>query len=95
MDFVKITEQSSLHDNLDQKSVGELLREMNEEDQKVALAVRDCIPQIEKLVEGIVERMQRAVVSSIWARVLVAVLVYWMPARSLLLLVCRLHLSLV
>ena len=31
MDFVKITEQSSLHDNLDQKSVGELLREMNEE----------------------------------------------------------------
>ena len=59
MDFVKITEQSSLHDNLDQKSVGELLREMNEEDQKVALAVRDCIPQIEKLVEGIVERMQK------------------------------------
>lgn len=59
MSFVKITEQSSLHDELDQKSVGELLREMNEEDQKVALAVREAIPQIEKLVEGIVPRMKQ------------------------------------
>ena len=50
MEFKKITEQSSLHDNLDQKSVGQLLVEMNEEDQKVALAVKECIPQIEKLV---------------------------------------------
>ena len=59
MAFTKVTEQSSLHDNLDQKSVGELLREMNAEDQKVALAVRECIPQIEKLVEGIVELIQK------------------------------------
>ena len=59
MAFTKVTEQSSLHDNLDQKSVGQLLVEMNEEDQKVALAVKECIPQIEKLVEGIVERMQK------------------------------------
>lgn len=57
--FTKITEQSSLHDKLDEKSVGELLREMNEEDQKVALAVRAAIPQIERLVEGIVERMKK------------------------------------
>jgi N-acetylmuramic acid 6-phosphate etherase len=33
--------------------------EMNEEDQKVALAVEKTIPQIEKLVEKIVERMKR------------------------------------
>lgn len=57
--FVKITEQPSLHDHLDEKSVGELLREMNEEDQKVAIAVREVIPQIEKLVEGIVPRMRQ------------------------------------
>ncbi len=57
--FIKITEQPSLHDHLDEKSVGELLREMNEEDQKVALAVREVIPQIEKLVEGIVPRMKQ------------------------------------
>ena len=59
MAFVKITEQSSLHDNLDQKNVGELLTLMNQEDQKVALAVHECIPAIEKLVEGIVERMKK------------------------------------
>lgn len=57
--FTKITEQTSLHDHLDEKPVGELLREMNEEDQKVALAVREAIPQIEKLIEGIVPRMKK------------------------------------
>jgi N-acetylmuramic acid 6-phosphate etherase len=59
MEFQKITEQSSLHDNLDKKTVGELLSEMNEEDLKVPLAVSKTLPQIEKLVEMIVERMKR------------------------------------
>jgi len=54
-----VTEQPSLHTNLDKKSVGELLAEMNEEDQKVALAVQKTIPQIEELVTKIVERMKR------------------------------------
>ncbi len=56
--FLLITEQNSLHDNLDKKSVGELLLEMNEEDQLVALAVQKTIPQIEQLVEKIVVRMK-------------------------------------
>lgn len=59
MAFQKITEQNSLHDNLDKKSVGQLLVEMNEEDQKVPLAVAKALPQIEALVEKIVERMKR------------------------------------
>jgi len=54
-----VTEQPSLHSNLDKKSVSELLTEMNEEDQKVALAVQKTIPQIEELVTKIVERMNR------------------------------------
>jgi len=54
-----VTEQSSLHTNLDKKSVGQLLTEMNEEDQKVALAVKQVLSQIEALVEKIVERMNR------------------------------------
>lgn len=57
--FTKITEQPSLHENLDNKSVRELLVEMNEEDKKVALAVEQAIPQITRLVEGIVPRMKR------------------------------------
>ena len=59
MAFKKITEQNSLHDNLDKKTVGQLLLEMNEEDRKVPLAVSKAIPQIEALVEKIVERMKR------------------------------------
>lgn len=54
----QITEQSSLHDNLDKKSILELLTEMNEEDRKVPLAVSKVIPQIEILVSKIVERMK-------------------------------------
>jgi N-acetylmuramic acid 6-phosphate etherase len=57
--FTKVTEQSSLHERLDEKPIGELLREMNEEDQKVALAVKEAIPQIEKLVEKLVPRMKQ------------------------------------
>ncbi|HAR39024.1 MAG: N-acetylmuramic acid 6-phosphate etherase [Bacteroidetes bacterium GWD2_45_23] len=59
MTFIKITEQSSLYDNLEQKSVLEILTEINREDGKVALAVEKTIPEIEKLVTGIVERMRR------------------------------------
>lgn len=57
--FIKITEQDSLHDRLDQKSVYELLTEINGEDKKVPDAVGKAIPQIEKLVKGIVPRMKR------------------------------------
>ncbi|MBP3586636.1 MAG: N-acetylmuramic acid 6-phosphate etherase [Paludibacteraceae bacterium] len=57
--FTKVTEQSSLHERLDEKPIGDLLREMNEEDQKVALAVKEAIPQIEKLVEKLVPRMKQ------------------------------------
>jgi len=57
--FKKITEQNSLHENLDKKPVGQLLIEMNEEDKKVPMAVEKAIPQIEALVEKIVERMKR------------------------------------
>lgn len=57
--FEKISEQPSLYDNLEQKPVGELLRDINNEDKKVALAVEKAIPQIEKLVTAIVSRMRR------------------------------------
>lgn len=59
MAFVKISEQPSLYDGLEKKSVGEILRDINTEDKKVALAVEKAIPQIEKLVTQIVPRMRR------------------------------------
>lgn len=59
MAFVKISEQSSLYNDLEKKSVGEILHDINNEDKKVALAVEKAIPQIEKLVTEIVSRMKR------------------------------------
>lgn len=59
MTFVKISEQPSLYNDLEKKSVGELLRDMNNEDKKVPLAVEKAIPQIEKLVTEIVKRMKK------------------------------------
>lgn len=57
--MTNITESSSLHDNLEQQSVGELLRGIHQEDQKVLPAVEAVIPQIEKLVTALFERMVR------------------------------------
>ena len=59
MAFVKISEQSSLYNDLEKKSVLEILTDINTEDHKVADAVQKAIPQIEKLVTGMVERMKR------------------------------------
>ncbi len=59
MAFVKISEQPSLYNDLEKKSVGEILHEINTEDKKVAFAVEKAIPAIEKLVTQIVSRMKR------------------------------------
>jgi N-acetylmuramic acid 6-phosphate etherase len=57
--IISITESSSNFDNLEKMSVKELLTNINQEDSKVHLAVEEAIPQIEKLITGIVERMQK------------------------------------
>ena len=55
----KITESESNYTNLEQSSTRDLLTGINREDQTVALAVEKEIPQIEKLVDAVVERMQK------------------------------------
>lgn len=59
MAFVKISEQPSLYNDLEKKSVTEILTDINNEDKKVALAVEKAIPQISQLVTEIVSRMKR------------------------------------
>jgi N-acetylmuramic acid 6-phosphate etherase len=54
-----ITEKDSLYTDLEKKSVKELLLSIHEEDKKVMPAVYDAIPQIEKLVEAIYQRMKK------------------------------------
>jgi N-acetylmuramic acid 6-phosphate etherase len=53
------TEADSLYNDLEQKSVRELLNNIHEEDQKVLPAVEKAIPQIEKLVEQAYLRMKK------------------------------------
>lgn len=55
---MKTTESDSLYNNLENLSIHELLSGINNEDAKVAEAIKKCIPSIEKLVEVIVTKMK-------------------------------------
>lgn len=57
MAFEKITEEDSSYRHLEKMSVAELLTNINQEDQKVPAAIAKSIPQIEKLVEAISDKM--------------------------------------
>jgi len=54
----KVTEASSKYNNLEEMSVHDLLSNINREDKTVAEAVEKVIPQIEKLVAAIVNKMR-------------------------------------
>jgi N-acetylmuramic acid 6-phosphate etherase len=56
-DLIKVTEASSHYNNLEEMSTFDLLSNMNKEDKTVPLAVEKVIPQIEKLVEVITDKM--------------------------------------
>lgn len=58
MKFTKTTEQSSKYNHLEKMSVGELLQNINNEDKTVAFSVEKAIPQIEKLVVQIIEKLK-------------------------------------
>lgn len=55
---LRLTEKPSLHQNLEKKSVAELLREINEEDKKVPLAIEKVLPDLEKLVNAIEHQLR-------------------------------------
>ena len=44
----KITEQSSIYEQLENKSIAEIISNINAEDQKVALAVNAVLPSVER-----------------------------------------------
>jgi len=59
MTTISTTEADSLYNDLEKKSVKELLLSIHEEDKKVLPAVHEAIPQIEKLVEEVYLRMKK------------------------------------
>ena len=56
---MRTTEQESLHSNLEQQSVADLVRGINTEDQKVALAVNEQMTAITAFIEALVTRMEQ------------------------------------
>lgn len=58
MTFIKTTEKESNYNHLEKMSTLELLTNINKEDQTVPLAVEKALPQIEKLVEQIILKLE-------------------------------------
>jgi N-acetylmuramic acid 6-phosphate etherase len=56
-EFIRVTEQPSHYRHLEQMSIAELLLNINKEDKTVPDAVETAIPQIEKLVDAVVDKM--------------------------------------
>ena len=56
-EFIKVTEQPSTYRHLEKMPIHELLVNINNEDKQVPLAVEKAIPQIEKLVAAITDKM--------------------------------------
>lgn len=52
------TETESLYQNLDKMSVTEILTSINQEDRKVPDAIQAVLPQLERMINAIVARMQ-------------------------------------
>ncbi len=60
VEHLSITEQENPRTvNIDSLAAAEIVRLMNEEDARVAVAVSEVLPEIARAVEGIVERLQR------------------------------------
>ncbi len=56
-EFIKVTEQTSTYSHLEKMTIPELLLNINKEDKTVPFAVEKAIPQIERLVSVISDKM--------------------------------------
>ena len=54
----RTTESASHYDHLERMSTTELIEKINHEDQSVAKSVQQVLPQIEKVIDAIIPRMQ-------------------------------------
>lgn len=59
MSFIKTTEESSRYNHLEAMSVSELLKNINNEDKLVPLAIEKALPQIESVIEQVVAQLKK------------------------------------
>ena len=57
MEFERMTEEPGKYRHLEKMSISEILNNINQEDKTVPLAVEKAIPQIEKLVAAVTDKM--------------------------------------
>lgn len=55
----RITESPSKYRHLEKMTIAELTRAINTEDKLVALAIEECLPQINRLIEVIVNKLSK------------------------------------
>jgi len=59
MNFEKTTEKDSHYNHLEKMSINEIITHINTEDKTVPLAVERAIPQIEALIEKVVDKLKK------------------------------------
>lgn len=57
MIFKKVTEEPSHYRHLEKMSIGEIITNINKEDHVIPAAVQKALPEIEALIEAVVEKM--------------------------------------
>lgn len=60
MTFSKLTEAPSYYNDLEKKDTATILKEINQEDQKVAYAVQRALPSINDLINQIIPLSDKA-----------------------------------
>lgn len=55
--MTKITEQPSVHRHLETKGIAEITSLINQEDANVALAIKQALPQINRLIGAVVDKL--------------------------------------
>ena len=58
MSTLRITEQPSLYDHLEKKSVAEIIKDINDEDKKVPMAIEKALPELEKIISAIENQLR-------------------------------------
>jgi N-acetylmuramic acid 6-phosphate etherase len=55
---LKITESESLYDNIENMSIKEIIKNINNEDKKVAFCIEKAIPQVDRLISAAFKKLK-------------------------------------
>ncbi|MBL29816.1 MAG: N-acetylmuramic acid 6-phosphate etherase [Flavobacteriaceae bacterium] len=59
MEFQKITEKDSIYDNIEKKSIYQIINEIHNEDFNALKAIKETLPVIEKVIEKIIFKLKK------------------------------------